>query len=200
MPPLAQTFDRKDHIFPCPPGFRKILDDAIRFFSGTPVHALPPPIKFAGSGVYAIYCIATEGLYQKYGNEVNKYSYQVPIYVGKAVPQGWRPMQNASLCFLSINEQLDFWKSLVKKTVGLFADDFMVRFCSSNYVGLELCSQLYKSLNILFSPLWNELFPSCSTPSDFVSEWKRFHTIRFQTRADNPMAKILMNRIDQVTT
>ena len=36
----------------------KLLNDAIRFFNGTPVHTLPPPRSFKGAGVYAIYCTA----------------------------------------------------------------------------------------------------------------------------------------------
>jgi hypothetical protein len=47
-------FDREKHIYKSE-AFEEIIKDTIRFFNGTPVHKLPPPTKFHGTGVYAIY-------------------------------------------------------------------------------------------------------------------------------------------------
>lgn len=75
-------FKVEDHVYRNE-AFAELCNDAVRAFNGTPVCELPPP-RFAGSGVYAIYCTAKTGLYERYGNKVNRRGYNVPIYVGKA--------------------------------------------------------------------------------------------------------------------
>lgn len=57
------AFNRSDHIYNSP-NFEEIIKDTIRFFNGTPVHKLPPPERFYGTGVYAIYCVAKTGYIQ----------------------------------------------------------------------------------------------------------------------------------------
>lgn len=47
-------FDKSKHIYHND-AFVELVKDAIRFFNGTPVHSLPPPEKFLGTGVYALY-------------------------------------------------------------------------------------------------------------------------------------------------
>ena len=43
-------FDREKHIYQSET-FEEIIKDTIRFFNGTPVHKLPPPTRFNGTGV-----------------------------------------------------------------------------------------------------------------------------------------------------
>lgn len=81
-------FDRSKHVFQSEV-FEEIIKDTIRFFNGTPVHHLPPPENFIGSGVYAIYYIGKCPYYRTI-YELNRIEFKQPIYVGKAVPQGWR--------------------------------------------------------------------------------------------------------------
>ncbi len=83
-----QPFDRKEHVYHND-AFVELVKDAIRFFNGTPVHILPPSVSFYGTGVYAIYYTGSCPLYNRYA-ELNRLSYDYPIYVGKAVPKGWR--------------------------------------------------------------------------------------------------------------
>ncbi|WMP15970.1 Eco29kI family restriction endonuclease [Thiothrix lacustris] len=82
------TFDRNEHIYTST-AFAELVKDAVRFFNGTPVHTLPPPEAFGGTGVYAIYYTGQHPAYKKYA-ELNRLAYNFPIYVGKAVPKGWR--------------------------------------------------------------------------------------------------------------
>ncbi len=89
MPISEHLFKREEHVYKNEE-FSEMLKDAVRFFHGTPVFSLPPPEKFTGAGIYAIYCIARTGIYSKFGNEINRLSYSVPIYVGSALPKGWR--------------------------------------------------------------------------------------------------------------
>ena len=89
MPMKEPKFRREDHVY-VNSQFSELLKDALRFFHGTPVLPLPPKMPFSGAGVYAIYCIAKKGLYKTFGEKINRKYYDVPIYVGKAVPAGWR--------------------------------------------------------------------------------------------------------------
>ena len=50
----SKAFDRSEHVYKND-AFAELVKDAVRFFNGTPVHALPPPVSFLGTGVYAIY-------------------------------------------------------------------------------------------------------------------------------------------------
>ena len=51
---MNNIFDRSKHVYKSK-AFEEIIKDTIRFFNGTPVHKLPPPENFAGTGVYALY-------------------------------------------------------------------------------------------------------------------------------------------------
>src|SRR3989304_4577685 len=84
----TKAFDRSEHVYKND-AFAELVKDAVRFFNGTPVHTLPPPESFLGTGVYAIYYTGKNPIYKKYA-ELNRLSYSYPIYVGKAVPKGWR--------------------------------------------------------------------------------------------------------------
>lgn len=83
-----RPFDRQEHVYRND-AFAELVKDGVRFFNGTPVLEMSPPERFTGTGVYAIYYTGKSKLYAKYG-ELNRLSYGYPIYVGKAVPKGWR--------------------------------------------------------------------------------------------------------------
>jgi Eco29kI restriction endonuclease len=88
VPLKPQPFDRSKHVYKND-AFVELVKDAVRFFNGTPVRELPPTESFLGTGVYALYYIGRAGIYERYG-ELNRLAYGHPIYVGKAVPKGWR--------------------------------------------------------------------------------------------------------------
>ena len=90
-----RAFDRQEHIYRND-AFAELVKDGVRFFNGTPVLELPPVERFSGRGVYALYYIGKHKLYAKYG-ELNRLSYGYPIYVGKAVPRGWRQARTSDL-------------------------------------------------------------------------------------------------------
>jgi hypothetical protein len=95
----SRPFDRSEHVYKND-AFAELVKDAVRFFNGTPVHTLPPPEPFLGTGVYAIYYTGKNPIYKKYA-ELNRLSYSYPIYVGKAVPKGWRQASYPTI--ISIN-------------------------------------------------------------------------------------------------
>ena len=73
-------FDRKEHVYQND-AFVELVKDAVRFFNGTPIQMLPTPVSFLGTGVYAIYYTGNYSLYKRYA-ELNRLSYDYPIYVG----------------------------------------------------------------------------------------------------------------------
>lgn len=95
-------FDRTEHVYRSD-AFVELVKDAVRFFNGTPVHPLPVPDSFAGTGVYAIYYTGSHDIYAKYG-VLNRLAYNFPIYVGKAVPKGWRQSRKSNGKQLSSHE------------------------------------------------------------------------------------------------
>ena len=56
----------------------------------SPVQPLPPEQSFDGSGIYAIYYIGPFPQYRKIAERNRDDKFQVPIYIGKAVPKGSR--------------------------------------------------------------------------------------------------------------
>lgn len=153
---LMNEFDRSDHVYTSP-DFAEIIKDTIRFFNGTPVHRLPPPVKFHGTGVYAIYCIAKSGIYSKY-NKVNRTSFQMPIYVGKAVPSGWRQarvIQRIGSESYEIHSRLrEHWRS-IDQGAELNEDDFYCRFMILEGKESDLISTVEAALIRKYRPLWN---------------------------------------------
>ncbi len=84
---MTNNFDASLHIFRSPK-FQSVVDDAVKFFAQTPLHFLPPA-TFTGVGVYGLYYGGDHELYARIA-ELSQDAFAQPIYVGKAVPRGWR--------------------------------------------------------------------------------------------------------------
>lgn len=74
------SFDYRLHVFRSPQ-FRSVVEEAITFFNTTPVHELPPPDGFVGTGVYALYYTGSFDLYSRIVS-LNRKSKTQPIYSG----------------------------------------------------------------------------------------------------------------------
>jgi len=151
-----QAFDRSKHVYRND-AFAEMVKDAVRFFNGTPVHTLPPPELFLGTGVYALYYTGHNPLYKRYA-ELNRLSYDYPIYVGKAVPKGWR---RSRLSDSTLNQSRELIRRLREhsRSITLGADlaleDFMCRFVIFEDVGSDMISTIEAALIKLNIPLWN---------------------------------------------
>ncbi len=151
-----QPFDRQKHIYRND-AFVELVKDAVRFFNGTPVLTLPPPKYFLGTGVYALYYTGTNPLYAKY-RDINRLSYRTAIYVGKAVPKGWRqarstdnPLnQSRELC----NRLREHSRSIMT-TSDLSIKDFMCRFVIFEDADSDMIGTIEAALIRLHTPLWN---------------------------------------------
>jgi hypothetical protein len=149
-------FDRSEHIYHND-AFVELVKDAIRFFNGTPVHSLPPPEKFLGTGVYALYYTGTNKIYQKY-SDLNRLSYDFPIYVGKAVPKGWRQSRVSDGQRNQSNElfnRLREHSSNIRSVSGLDLEDFSCRFVIFEKDASDMISSIEAALIKLNLPLWD---------------------------------------------
>jgi hypothetical protein len=121
-----------------------------------PAHPLGELKAFHGSGIYAIYY---HGAHPAYGpvaapNRADKASPTIPIYVGKAVPQGARkgkvleePTKSKAL-FNRLQDHADS----IQATGTLDIADFTCRYLVVDEIWIPLGESL---MIAKFSPLWN---------------------------------------------
>ncbi len=151
-----RAFDRSEHVYKND-AFVELVKDAVRFFNGTPVHTLPPTESFLGTGVYAIYYTGKNPAYKKYA-ELNRLSYSYPIYVGKAVPKGWRQARisdNQSGQSKELFNRLREHSRNIGAGQGLNLQDFMCRFVIFEDASSDMIGTVEATLIKLNMPLWN---------------------------------------------
>ena len=152
----TRVFDRSEHVYRND-AFAELVKDAVRFFNGTPVHTLPPPETFLGTGVYALYYTGKNPLYKRYA-ELNRLSYDYPIYVGKAVPKGWRQSRSSDNALNQSRELISRLREhsrSITKGSELLLEDFMCRFVIFEEEGSDMISTIEAALIKLNRPLWN---------------------------------------------
>ena len=157
MPIQKHEFKREEYVY-VNDRFSELLKDAVRFFHGTPVLPLPLDTPFCGAGVYAIYCIARKGIYKTYGEKINRTYYDVPIYVGKAVPAGWR--QNRIVDEVAGNAlygRLKQHAESIKNGKGLSIADFVCRFAILEGETANMIAALEAAIIAEHTPLWNSV-------------------------------------------
>jgi hypothetical protein len=152
----SAAFDRTKHVYKND-AFAELVKDAIRFFNGTPVHSLPPPEIFLGTGVYTLYYTGRNPIYKKYA-ELNRLSYNFPIYVGKAVPKGWRQARvsdNKSTQSKELCNRLKEHSRNITAGAELSLDDFFCRFVIFEEESSDMISTIEAALIKLNRPVWN---------------------------------------------
>ncbi len=177
-----QPFERSKHLY-TNEAFTELVKDAVRFFNGTPVHTLPPPESFLGTGVYALYYIGQNSLYKRYA-ELNRLSYNYPIYVGKAVPKGWRQARSLNQSRELIGRLREHSRS-ISLGAGLGLDDFMCRFVIFDEDGSDMIGTIEAALIKLNKPLWNTVVdgfgnhdPGSGRYEQAKSDWDVVHSGR----------------------
>lgn len=117
-----------------------------------PVRPLPPE-PFIGAGVYAIYYRGNFPPYRHLAL-LNKDSFSVPIYVGKAVPAGARKGglgMNVDHGLALYNRLSEHYMS-ISKAVNLNENDFMCRCLVVDDIWIPLAESM---LIEQYKPLWN---------------------------------------------
>ena len=153
---MSKVFKREEHVY-ASNAFEEIIKDTIRFFNGTPVVDLPLSEKFHGTGVYAIYYIGKFNLYKEIA-ERNRIEFALPIYVGKAVPRGWRQARvedQYGKKSYELNGRLKEHSRSIDQTNNLELADFCCRFMILEGSASSLIGTVEAALIRYYEPLWN---------------------------------------------
>jgi hypothetical protein len=174
------------HIFHSP-SFRSVVDEVIEFFTKTSVYKLPPD-DFLGNGVYAIYYTGSYELYTTVSTS-NKIAAVQPIYVGKAVPHGWRTARSTDSTAPVLYHRLLEHARSIEQTENLLVDDFLCRFVILGGIESDLVVPVEAELIRRYKPLWNSVIdgfgnhdPGKGRYKQAKSEWDVLHPGRLWTQ------------------
>lgn len=148
-------FDRSKHVYNSE-AFDEIIKDTIRFFNGTPIQPLPSSERFKGTGVYALYYTGKFKLYRSLYH-LNRTAYSTPIYVGKAVPRGWRQARitnSSNSSYELFNRLMDHTHS-IENSENLNVEDFCCRFMILENAAASMIGTVEAALIRYYMPLWN---------------------------------------------
>ena len=174
------TLDYERHIFHSPE-FRSVVDAALTFFNQTPVHELPPADHFDDCGVYGIYYVGSYELYSNITN-ANHDSCAQPIYVGKAVPRGWRTARTRQSSGSPLYGRLNEHAKSITQARNLDLADFRCRFMILGGIEADLVVPVEAELIRTYKPLWNSTIdgfgnhdPGSGRYEQAKSEWDVLH-------------------------
>lgn len=172
--------DRKLHVFESPK-FQSVVNDAINFFSATPVYKLPPPQQFLGSGVYGLYYTGDQELYSNIAR-ANSDTCTQPIYIGKAVPRGWRTGRNIGLQRQDLYKRLQEHARSIQQVINLHVEDFHCRFLILTGIESDLVVPVEAELIRRYKPIWNTVIdgfgnhnPGSGRYNQAKSSWDILH-------------------------
>ena len=185
---FGSSFDRAKHVFHSP-GFQEIIDSAVNFFSVSPVYQLPPSSPFLDAGVYALYYKGRFSVYQKLA-ALNSSDFIQPIYIGKAVPPGWRKARLSRVKeFESLYGRLREHARSIQQVENLAIGDFYCRFVILENEEASLIGIVEAELIRKFKPLWNSVVdgfgnhdPGSGRYNQRISEWDTLHPGRLWAR------------------
>lgn len=174
------SFDRSKHVF-YSPEFEELIKDTIRFFNGTPIQPMPPLEDFEGAGVYALYFIGKKGIYKSF-HEINRLDYRQPIYIGKAVPRGWRQGRISTSSSHELYRRLCDHTKSIEAASNLDISDFLCRFMILENAASNMIGTVEAALIRNYQPLWNCIVdgfgnhdPGSGRYNQERSEWDTIH-------------------------
>ncbi|MBL4702299.1 MAG: Eco29kI family restriction endonuclease [Phycisphaeraceae bacterium] len=181
-----EPFDRQKHVYRND-AFAELVKNAVRFFNGTPVHPLASPEKFHGTGVYMIYYTGRSKIYSRY-SELNRLSYDFPIYVGKAVASGWRQSRTSHTVKKQTTElwsRINQHRNSIDITKNLSSDSFSCRFMIFEDASSDMIGTVEAALIKWKTPLWNSFLdgfgnhdPGKGRYEQAKSDWDVVHSGR----------------------
>lgn len=157
--------------------------NVVRELLSRPVHPLPPEKSFKGSGIYALYYCGDFEPYRPIveANNVATGIFELPIYIGKAVPKGSR-MGDADF---DVTDERSIYKRLkehagsIGKAQNLQLQDFKCRYLVVAPVWIRLAETVSVAL---YKPLWNSLIdgfgnhaPGGGREKQVCSKWDTLH-------------------------
>ncbi len=150
------SFDRDQHVYESPT-FAEIINDTIHFFDRTPIQPIRLNSRFTGTGIYALYCVAETGLYADF-YPINCREFRIPIYVGKAVPRGWRQARSMKTApSYELHSRLRDHDRSLQQGNELDPNDFYCRFVILDGRESDLIGTVEAALIRQYQPLWNTI-------------------------------------------
>jgi Eco29kI restriction endonuclease len=131
-----------------------LVEDVVRALLARPVIDLPPSESVVGAGLYALYYAGDFSAYQRVA-ELNRHNaWEMPIYVGKAVPAGARKggyglgAASGEVLYRRLCEHA----VSIQQTTNLALSDFRCRYLIVDDIWIPPGESL---LIAMFVPLWN---------------------------------------------
>ena len=163
------------------PEFKGVVEKAVHFFEATPVLELPPPRRFPGCGVYALYYLGNLKIYGPLAR-ANQSMCRQPIYVGKAVPPGRRRGRTTSSDGAQLYSRLREHVRSIEWARDLEVSDFRCRFMILEGTLVDLIVPVESELIRRYKPLWNTVIdgfgnhdPGSGRYDQAPSEWDVLH-------------------------
>ncbi len=163
------------------PQLQTVIEEAIDFFNKTPLNPLPPSSRFLGPGVYALYYLGKFDLYTPLAT-ANQEECKWPIYVGKAVPPGWRTGRATSSPSSVLYSRLREHFHSIDQTKNLKPDDFHCRYMLLKDAETDLIGTIEAALIRTYQPIWNTTIdgfgnhdPGSGRYEQSPSEWDTLH-------------------------
>ena len=170
----------KNHVF-SHPQLGAIVEDAVDFLNHSPELRLPPEKKFKGAGVYALYYSGQHELYSGI-LPLDSPQERHPIYVGKAVPKGWRQGRELQDAGTPLRSRLSQHAKSIILGEGLEIDDFSCRILILRNEMLPLIAALESHFINRYQPIWNSCIdgfgnhdPGSGRYNQLNSEWDTIH-------------------------
>ena len=161
--------------------YRGVVKEAITFLERTPLHELPPSTEFNGNGVYAMYYSGDFKHYRPLVDMIQE-GKRWPIYVGKAVPTGWRTARAAATENPVLFRRLREHARSIEQVSDLELVDFKCRFMILNDLEGDLVVPVEAELIRFYRPLWNSVLdgfgnhdPGSGRYDQAKSEWDVLH-------------------------
>jgi len=161
--------------------FHGVVRDALTFFETTPTSEMPAVDTFNGCGVYGVYYTGQYPLYAKI-TMYNAHSLRLPIYIGKAVPSGWRTGREQWSEEPKLYQRLRQHAHSIQQTSNLHLADFHCRFVILKDMEIDLIVPLEAELIRRYQPLWNTHIdgfgnhdPGSGRYNQARSEWDVLH-------------------------
>jgi hypothetical protein len=207
---MGQPFNESNHRYTSPP-FVAELDAAVKFFKDTPVCKLPFSgaegddvlEPFSGAGVYAFYYKGNLGIYSLHA-EANKENYNVPIYVGSALPEGWRKARSTQGNVNTLYNRLRQHAKSIALTAGsnypLNPNDFSCRFMILKDPESKMITTVESQLIFEYRPLWNSYVDGFGNhdvgaprATGRMTSWDTLHSGRYRrgTPIEGRLEKVL---------
>ncbi len=202
---MPAAVDLKKHTFTSPK-MESVIQEAMRFMMASPIHPLPPADHFPGAGVYALYYCGGFEHYRHIAAADPKHA-KTPIYVGKAVPPGWRVgrVGRVGPNIRPLYGRLAEHAGNINEVGNLEVGDFCCRFMILGGTESDLISACEAQLIRQFTPLWNTVVDGFGnhTPGEgrfdqAKSEWDVLHRGRAwaaRCRGTSPLLKNILANI-----